>query len=192
MLQGCDISHWNSINKVLKDEQDFVIFKATEGVKYVDKKMLSHYQAYTGLPFIYPSTKLYGFYHYARPEKNQPVEEADLFLKTIAPHIGNCIMALDVEGVALNYIPWTKMWLDYVYKKTGIKPLIYIQGSATNTIQTIKDSGYGLWVAHYTKELKKPNIGVYPFYALWQYTSKPYDRDFFNGNEEQFKKYCRG
>ena len=31
----------------------------------------------------------------------------------------------------------------------------------------------------------------YPTYAIWQYTSTPFDLDYFNGTEEQFRKYCK-
>lgn len=190
MLYGCDLSHWNRTNDIKFDEQDFVILKATEGRSYKDKYTPKFYTDYTGNDYNNPSPdKLYGFYHYARPENNKPEIEANLFLKTIEPHIGNCMMALDVEGVALNYISWAEQWLDIIARETKIKPLIYIQGSATHKLQSIYEKGYGLWVAHYTK--KKPNKGVYPFYAMWQYTSTPFDKDKFNGTAEQFKLYCR-
>ena len=41
---------------------------------------------------------------------------------------------------------WVKNWCDYVYAKTGVKPVIYIQKSAMTKVM---DLGYKLWIAQY-------------------------------------------
>ena len=41
---------------------------------------------------------------------------------------------------------WVKNWCDYVYAKTGVKPVIYIQKSAMTKVM---DLGYHLWIAQY-------------------------------------------
>ena len=105
---------------------------------------------------------------------------------------------MDWEEKALNYpIIWAKGWLDYIYKQTGVKPLIYCSAWYTNKLAPIRDADYGLWVAHYTG-MPKPNIGVYPFWAFWQYASPEHnstgqpcvcDYDYFNGSEAALRAY---
>ena len=191
MLFGCDISHWQN-DKVDLSKYDFVIIKASEGRTGVDACLDKHYNRLHGSKDGKPdSNKLYGFYHYARPENNTPEAEAEHFLSLVGHHAGYCLFVLDWEQVALRYsITWAVKWLEYVYEKTGVRPLIYCQGSYTKKLKPVLDKGYGLWVAHYTKK-PKPTIGVYPCYAIWQYTSKPIDLNKFNGTREQFLKYCR-
>ncbi len=191
MLFGCDVSKWQA-NRVDFSKYDFVIMKASEGKTLKDKYLDAHYDRLHGSKDGKPDEKkLYGFYHYAHPENNTPEEEAEFFLSLVGHHAGHCLFVLDWEGKALKQpISWARKWLDIVYKKTGVKPLIYVQGSYTKNLQIIKEGDYGLWVAHYNPKGGKPTIGVYDYWALWQYTSVPLDRDYFNGTAEQFKKYC--
>lgn len=200
MIFGIDISHWNKLLEL--DKPDFVIIKATEGVSFVDSKMLRNYKEVT------EAGKIPGFYHFARPDKNSnPEREAQHFLNTIPKEaIGNCLLALDWEANALKCnIQWARKWLDYVFSKTGVRPLFYCQGSYTNKIQTILDGNYGLWVAHYKastqglaygekpKKGEKPTTGAYKTYAFWQFSSKNIyncDCNVFNGTLNQLKKYC--
>lgn len=186
MLKGCDISHYNAVNRTDYTSYDFYIMKATEGKTYVDKKWRTH------LAHVLHNNKLYGFYHYARPENNTSVEEAKNFLNQVGNYAGNCIYALDWEQTALKYdITWALNWLNYVYDSTGVRPVIYCQSSYTSKLKPILDNNYGLWVAQWNSKISKPNTGVYPYYALWQYADKPIDLDYFNGNEKQWKAYCR-
>ena len=189
MLKGCDVSRYQK-NSVNFNNYDFVIMKASEGVSLKDAYLDIHYDTLHGAKDGKPDkNKLYGFYHYARPEYNNPEEEAAFFLSLVGHHTGNAIFALDWEGVATSYpITWAVQWLDYVYKETGVKPLIYCSSGYTKKLKPVYEKDYGLWVAHWNVD--KPNTGVYPFYAIWQYTSKPFDHDYFNGDREQFKKYC--
>ena len=49
-------------------------------------------------------TLLYGFYHYARPENNNPQEEVNNFYNAIKDYLTDrCITVLDWEGKALAY-----------------------------------------------------------------------------------------
>lgn len=197
MLKGIDISGYQK-SEVMKDylSNGFVIIKASEGINKMDS-LDTHYNYLHGAKDGKPDTKrLYGFYHYARPEYNKGTEgakkEADVFISLVGHHAGHCIYALDWEGTALNYdVNWAKVWLDRVYEKTGVKPLIYIQASETSLVKynSIIKADYGLWIAHWG--VNKPSIGLWPFYAMWQYSSgNNLDKDYFNGDKETFKKYC--
>lgn len=194
MLKGIDISSYNGTS-FNAECWDFYIIKATEGMTYYNPYCDRQYDMIHGSSDGRPDkNKLYGFYHYARPENNTPEEEAKWFLSKVGHHAGNCIYALDWEGTAEAYgIDWALRWLEYVYKQTGVKPLFYANENYVtrhhNFMQKLLQGDYGLWIAKYSS--RKPNTGVYPFYAMWQYTSKPQDTNWFNGSKETFRKYCK-
>lgn len=188
MLKGIDISHWQDPKNIAYKDYDFIIMKASEGINFRDSKMQAH------LTNVKKANKLYGFYHYARPEYNADAKkEANYFVSTLNKNdIGNCLLCLDWEGTALKYpIAWAKLWLDTVYQKTGVRPLIYVQESEIKRrdYSSIAKANYGLWVAKWSTN--EPSTGAWSFYALWQYQGSPLDKDYFNGSAEQFKKYCK-
>lgn len=186
MLYGCDISHYQLAKNMDYKKYDFYIMKATEGRTYVDKRWRTH------LANVLNNNKLYGFYHYARPENNTSEQEALNFVSQVGKFSGNCIYALDWEQEALKYdVLWALNWLNAVYDMTGVRPLIYCQSSYCSKLKPILDNNYGLWVAQWNSKIDKPNTGVYPFYAIWQYSDNPIDLDKFNGNVNQWKAYCR-
>lgn len=196
MMTGIDISGWNKnlVTSELLHQQDFVMMKATEGKTGKDKCLDIYYDMLHGATDGKPDKdKCYGFYHYSRAEKWTAKEEAENFLNKVGHHAGEAIFALDWEGDALSQ-PWEKAreWLDYVYAKTGVRPIIYTSATNTPKMQIILDGNYGLWVAHWGAS--KPKTGVYPFWAMWQYNVdrvRNLDLDKFNGTKETFKKYCR-
>lgn len=192
MIKGFDISHWNGKDGVsvgIKAQPDarFVFIKATEGRTYKDPQMYSNFCS------AETAGLMVGFYHYSRPENgNSPQQEAENFVNAIKPYIGSCVMALDWEGKALQYgQAWALAWLNAVYVLTGVKPLIYIQGSAVGDYIKVAEADYGLWIACWSGETKmKQYIGKFwDTWAVWQYTDSPLDLDRFNGSEEQFRKY---
>lgn len=193
MLKGIDISHHNKYQifptkgKATIDlsKHDFIIMKATEGITYKDPCMDKYIE-------ILPNDKLYGFYHYARPERNRAKEEAQNFCKTIGVYGKDAMLVLDWEQKALTQpIEWAIDWLNIVEKEYGKKPLIYCSSWYTKKLKPVLENGNGLWVAHYNND-KKPKIYTYPIWAMWQYTDDPYDKDIFNGNKQQFRAYCKG
>lgn len=195
MLQGIDISKWQKkLDRSYILDQDFVIMKATEGKGYKDPMLDEFYDLIHGSSDGKPDKeKLYGFYHYARPEICDPIPEAKNFLRRVGHHAGYAMYCLDWEGAAWKCdLNWALEWLEYVKSETGVKPLIYCSGSHTQKLGFIYERDFGLWVAHWG--VRKPEIGAYPFWALWQYNvnrNLNVDLDYFNGSENQFRKYCR-
>ena len=182
-LKGIDISHHNKYAIPDFAKQDFVIMKATEGVTYKDP-MMDEYIA------MLKADQLYGFYHFARPERNRAKAEAANFCKTIGAYGEEAMLVLDWEAQAVTQpIEWALEWCKEVEKIYGKKPLIYCSSWYTKRIKILLDNNIGLWVAHYTKK-DKPTIYTYPTWTMWQYTSEPYDKDIFNGTAMQFRKYC--
>lgn len=207
MLKGIDISKYQAgINlSAIANQIDFVICKATEGIGYTDKNCDGFYQEAKRLG------KKLGVYHYARPDLgNSAINEADYFLKETTGYHKEAILVLDWEGNSLKYSTnWAKQWLDRVYEKTGVKPILYIQASAlSQDWSKVVQADYGLWVANYGSNNGQPQESAFDkhplkhwsFYALWQYTSKGrlsgyngnLDLDYFSGDKTAWDKYAGG
>ena len=185
MIDGIDISSWQTPGSINFSQYSFVIIKASEGVSITDKYHEQHYEtaAAKGL--------LTGFYHYAHPEYNTARAEASHFVDVIRPYVGKSILALDYEGTALSYgADWAKNWLDEVYSITGTKPVLYVQASAVSKYGEVCNAGYPLWVAAWG--VSNPHISPWQSYTLWQYRGDPLDLDRFNGDREDWLKLASG
>lgn len=196
-LLGCDISQHQCKNFVIENaaDNDFFIIKATEGKNWVDPKWKEH------AANAEKCGKLLGFYHFCRPD-NRPTEdgardEAAHFVNTVKDYVGRAIFCLDWEMKAWNYpLLWARAWCDEVYRLTGVRPLMYCHRKRTAQCKDVASGNYGLWCVHWGSNTGKvPNedyvtTGAWNVWALWQWTSKPYDRDYFNGDKETWMKYA--
>lgn len=186
MLKGYDVSHWNSTFPV----GDFLICKASEGETYHDRMFFKHIDKAKK-----QGVELFGAYHFARTNTDV-TKNAINFVRAIEYCVelgNNMLLVLDVEGtdaVRSNTVEWCLKWCKIVENLTGIKPLIYTSSSITKRFKKLADADYGLWVAHYTKN-PKPTFYHWKFWALWQFTNKKTDTNYFNGSKEQYLKYCR-
>ena len=205
MLKGIDISHHQKGIDLGAIDVDFVICKATEGNGYTDEMCDTFYQKAKSLG------KKLGIYHFARPDLgNSPEAEADWFIKETLGYHKEAILVLDWERGNLKNVTWAKQWLDRVYEKTGVKPLIYMSASVMRSADwsSVVKADYGLWVANYGANNGSANesaFNKYPlkywtFYALWQYTSKGrlrgyngnLDLNYFSGDKAAWDKYAGG
>lgn len=199
MLKGIDISHHQRGITKFGSDVDFVIIKATEGIGYVDEQCDRLYQQ------AKKDGKLLGVYHFARPDlNNSAIAEADWFIKNIQGYIKEAILVLDWESGYLGNVNWVKAFLDRVKEKTGVKALLYASRSPINSFNwsSVVAGDYGLWVADYganTGEAgRKPVVKWWPFYILWQYTSRGHisgytgnvDMNYFYGDAETWRKYA--
>lgn len=144
-MNGIDISAWQGDNGIdlSKIAYDFCIVKATEGTDYKNRYFAAHCDK------VLSRKRLLGAYHYANGSDVQ--KEADSFLAYCKKYIGKAILVLDWEAknnpqFGKNDLGWCLKWCNYVYQKTGIKPLIYVQKSA---MEAVRKAGYSLWVAQY-------------------------------------------
>lgn len=208
MIRGIDISNNNldilsSMNFApLKDETMFCIMKASEGRTYKDRFLDLYYNIIHGSADGAPDPdRLYGFYHFARPENmNTPMEEAYNFIRLIRHHAGYAVLALDVEAGALslsqNHLDkWVYEWCRIVYETLGVKPMIYCSASQTKRFQKAASFDCGLWVAKWSKiRPTAKEIRPWEIHAIWQdgTSGGRLDTDVFNGNIESWRKYCRG
>lgn len=197
-LHGIDISHWQKGLNLTKISYDFVVIKATEGTSYIDKCCDNFYQTAKLMG------KCLGVYHYANGKNYKT--EAEHFLKNVKGYVGEAILVLDWESQGnaqwnKSDKEWVKNWCDYVYARTGVKPIVYVQKSALNRLQGIGD--YGFWVAQYANnkptgyQAKPWNEGAYSC-VMRQYTSTGrlsgyngnLDLDKFYGDRTVWNKYA--
>lgn len=180
-LYGIDISNYQ--RSVDYNAYAFYIMKASEGRTYKDPMLDRHFNA------VRAAGKLYGFYHYARPENNSMRSEVDHFLSLVGHHVGKAIFALDWEGKALNYGPDKALeWLDYFFARTGVRPLFYCSDSQTARYAKVAQKNYGLWDAKYSSH--GPAHRGWGNIALWQYQGSPIDKNVFYGDANTWMKYA--
>lgn len=203
MLNGIDVSSNNRGLNIQSVKADVVIVKATEGTTYVNPQFEK--QAGDTLE----SGKLLGIYHYAH---GNAVAEAEFFLKVIGDYVGKAVLVLDWETTAALAagVGAAKKWLDYVYAKTGVKPLLYTGLSVENSYDwsAVVKGGYGLWVAQYNNYAIvngfKPrslygHLKHWPTMAIFQYTSTGHlsgfsdnlDLDVFYGDKKAWQAYAK-
>lgn len=205
-LNGIDAASWQAGLKIARMiTTQFVIVKATEATDYTNP-----YHKEWANDVVKYGKKL-GFYHFARP--GDAIKQADFFLAKTKSWFGKMIPCLDWEDNAVQLGPaWAKTWLDRVYKKTGVKGLIYMSKSVCNAYDwsEVVKAGYGLWVAQYpdytpTGFKSKPwtdssKFGNWASWTVFQYTSvgrvKGYDGDLdldlFAGNAADWDRIASG
>ncbi len=170
-LNGVDISAWNSYINLGVLPGDFVIIKATEYnpstgtyTSYTTGKTENTYSSYIAqAQAALAAGKLIGFYHFAtNPSRGASyTQQAQGFLDAVGSFIGQAVLVLDWEnaeranGEIYSYVEsdvsGAKTFLDYIYNKTGIKPLIYMNHSCSNNYDwsPVANAGYELWGAMY-------------------------------------------
>ena len=193
-MNGIDISeHQRNINLSMV-ACDFVIVKATEGKTYSDPYFFQHIDKAKKLG------KLLGFYHFARPENNNPHDEVVNFLNSVRGYIGDGIPFLDWESVGKYDTDWAKKWLDEFFSLTGVRPSIYMSESVVNSYNWSQVApNYPLWVARYrdyepdynydmSRAGKEPSVKWWTKYIMWQWTSSG-RLDGYNANLDCNKFY---
>lgn len=146
MMNGIDIASYQTGINLSVVPCDFVIVKATEGTGYVNPDFDRAYDQAVA------NGKLVGIYHYANG-RSSGAAEADYFLYWVGSRIGTAILVLDWEqggNYAWGNIAYAKAFLDRVYEKTGVRPLIYMSKSVCYGYNWSSVApNYGLWVAQY-------------------------------------------
>ena len=153
--EGIDVSHWQGWidwSKVKAAGKTFAIAKASEGIGFEDSSYDRNKAGALG------NGLKFGAYHFARPGRNNPVEEADWFVRVMGLQRGMLVPTLDIEvsgGLGPTALTsWTKAFVQRVYARTGVKPMIYTSPSFwrdnLNNSRWFADNGYAfLWIAHW-------------------------------------------
>jgi GH25 family lysozyme M1 (1,4-beta-N-acetylmuramidase) len=175
----------------------FVYVKATEGLTYVNPHFATDYAAARS------AHRYVGAYVYARPDKGDPVGQADFFLEhagftrdaqTLVPFVDlEWPYAAVKTDRCYNLKPaqlraWIHAFIGRIEAGIGRKPMIYTNANWWNPC-TGNDPSFGdypLDVSNYTK--KPPQLPAgWTAFTLWQYVpgnptrSDDHDRDVVNG-----------
>ncbi|MGI6755594.1 MAG: RICIN domain-containing protein [Atopobiaceae bacterium] len=180
-LNGVDIamSYQGTFDPATMDT-DFVIIKATEGTSLQWSDGIGEASSYTEMADrTLAANKLLGFYHFANQAPSM-VEQARAFVNSVKNYVGKAIFVLDWENSTKNDVfslgpSAAKEWLDYVFKETGVKPLIYMSRSVTTAYDwsAVANAGYGLWVAQYADSNQRDGYEEFPWegydnnYGAW-------------------------
>jgi len=196
-LKGADISDFQGqpdFDK-LKEDLDFVLTKATEGVGFTAQTLNRNKSEMRRVGLQH------GFYHFARG--GDPITEADYFVDQIGDYQKGELLMLDWEIEHVTPAQWCLQWLQRVEARTGTKPLIYMNSSAAHFYDwsPVVQNDNGLAIASYGIDDGSPH-GVpdsdgWPFWAIWQYTSRGavngivgnVDQDIFQGDATTFARY---
>ena len=207
-LNGTDIASWQAGIRIASlSTTEIVVVKATESTTYVN----DYFDGWAR--DVLAAGKLLGCYHFARP--GDAIKQAKFFLSEVKAYYGKAVMCLDWEEDAIDLGPeWAKTWLDYVYKATGCKGMVYMSKSVANAWDwsDVASAGYGLWVAQYpsyepTGYRKKSGIwtdssgfGAWKSWAMFQYTScgliagysGQLDLDYYDGTAGEWTAIAKG
>ena len=180
MLRGIDVSGYQALGasyshpnvETAYSGSDFVIAKATQGTQPMNRYMTAQLQR------ALADGKLIGVYHYA--EGGSPVAEADAFVACVSSYIGKALLCLDWENGdndAWGSTVWARQFVDRVYAKTGIYPVVYTYPAGRAQVASCADVSR-LWIAGYPDnrfswELPAMiyNTGAWSDWTLWQYSS---------------------
>lgn len=212
-LRGIDVSAYQGGLDINAVNIDFAIMKATGGTGYVNPFCDKHYQQAKN------GNKLRGVYHYYSDGYggDDPIGEANFFVDNIQGYIGDAILVLDWErggNPFVGDVSKAKAWLDHVYVRTGVRPIVYMSLSLIRELDwsSVINAGYGLWCAAYIYN----NTPIYNFNmdsnkdpnphwdgtvndVLWQFTSTGrldgyggnLDCNFFYGDANAWHAYAK-
>lgn len=192
-MNGIDVSNWQHGIDISKVPCDFVIAKATEGVKYTNPDCDRVVQQCISLG------KCWGTYHYI----NGTSGEIDYFIKSIRGYVSHGIIALDWERQGnrrWGNLTYLEQCINRVIELTGVRPIVYASKSQFPWA-LCKKYDCGTWVAQYANNAKtgyqqKPwGNGAY---AIFQYSANgrlsgyngSLDLDIANMTREQWNSYA--
>ena len=150
-MDGIDISNYQSGISLGSVSADFLIFKATEGNRFVDSSFTSWAN------WAKSNGKLFGFYHFV----NSPsvggsfTAQAQYFYNAVKSYVGTGIPFLDWEDASyssvLSYGPSGALeFLNKFYELSGIRAMIYMSQSVTKEYDwSTVCKTYKLWMAQY-------------------------------------------
>lgn len=193
-MNGIDISRWQKDIRLSRVPCDFVIVKATQGTGYVSP---TYKQQITSAEAL---GKYLGVYHYA--SSGGAAAEAEHFLQTVADYIGKAILVLDWEGdqnTNFSNPLYALDFLNYVKKRTGITPFIYMSKSVCRQYKW--DASFPLWCAQYKNQQPSgyqaqpwtdaKGFGAWDTPKIFQYSSKG-QLDGYSGNLDLDIAYMDG
>jgi GH25 family lysozyme M1 (1,4-beta-N-acetylmuramidase) len=208
-LKGIDVSGWQKGINLSAVPADFVIVKATGGTRFVNPECDTQFRGARA------AGKRTGVYHFAHEVgcAGSAVAEADHFVDSIQGYLdGKTLLVLDFEGDNQFDPHWALTWLNRVRDRTGVKPLIYLNGAALKGADwsAARAADYGVWLAWYAVSTPTSGYQNYnganidtvtpPFpCVMWQFSSTArlagyggaLDVNVFYGDGNAWDAYCR-
>lgn len=127
-----------------------------------------------------------------------PQNEADFFISCMSPIEENDVFILDWEINHADPVGWCEQFAQRVHDRTGMWPLIYVNGSTRNAYDWTRGvlANCGFWIAWYGQD-PEGTLPVHGSYIMHQYTSSGsvpgiagrVDLDAWFGTLAQFNKY---
>lgn len=171
MALAIDVSNVNGAvdwKKVAASGIHAAFVKATEGATFDDSRFPAHRiaAAHAGVHV--------GAYHFARPDRNDPVTEARHFVRAVGKiGVSELRPVLDFETPAhltpAQMVAWARKWMQEVERLTGVWPLFYSYPAMIEGLHADRVIGDGLWLASYGVNDGKEHPFVVP---------KPFKRAF--------------
>lgn len=199
-VRGIDVSHyqgvinWERVSRAdIKDAPvSFVIMKATEGERYIDKQFHRNFRESLRYGL------LRGAYHYFSPDVS-PTKQAALYTDSVKLEPGDLPPVLDIEDVgtlsAEEIRDAALTWLLLVEDHYGAKPILYTNLRFKQRYLSGKEfDRYPFWIAHYYV----PKLTWDGEWKFWQHTDRGrlpgiqtfVDFNVYNGSMYNLRTYC--
>ena len=203
-VNGIDVSAWQATinwNDVYQDDIQFAFCKATEGIGWTD-------------PFVHINLNnaseagvLIGPYHFATPQIDDAIAEAEYFLSVVDDYLidGYLRPVLDLEqGASLGIEAlshWVHSWMNTIINETGIEPILYVNANYASNYLDYSVNQYDLWIAHWTYDPDlTPETGIWNDWDFWQYSDQGsingitgnVDLNVFNEDTNDLQDYIIG
>ena len=211
VIKGVDVSHHQNDRGAIDWKEvknagyEFAFVKATGATSYTDPYFTAN------MKDAKAAGLLVGAYHFAYPEYNDAVSEANHFVNIAGDYLkaGYLRPVLDLEEDPTNdshphrmgkenLSNWIHLWMDTVKNETGVEPILYTgwyarQGDYLNA----SIAEYDLWIAHYTERKAPPDIGIWDTWDFWQYSEEgsvpgiqgDVDLNLFKGSLADLQEY---
>ena len=191
-ITGPDVSKYQGavdFGAVARAGHMFAVVKATEGVGYTSPTFAAQRAG------AHAAGLVVGLYHFGRFGPG----EAAYFLSVIGALQPGEFLVLDQE--VPSSIAWCKAWLDAVFAATGVRPLIYMNQSASTGLGmgnwSAVAASYGLWLARYDNSQAQPSVPYWGAPAMKQFTDRASvpgvsgtcDLNVFYGSRDQLLAY---
>ena len=180
MLNGIDFSHHQPRSMDAEiSKADFFIHKLSESTTFVDPEAMRRIR-------LFANNKPTIVYHFLRHPKSAEAEALHFIKRVKDTGFAHTI------GVALDYecdlvdTEAAEVFMSIVEKELHKRPILYCGDLENRRVyQLIRSHDWGLWIARYRKN---PPANISDF---WQYTSEPYDKDIFFGDQERLLSFIK-
>lgn len=194
-----DVSGWQSADVTRVVDADAAIVKITEGSGYINPSWRSQ------TDWARQTGKACGGYHYAGG--GDVTAEVNHYLNQFDGYVGQCVLALDWESngnAAWGNGDWVRQWVNQVYARTKVWPIVYVQDSAVYQIPSDVRARCMLWKAQYA-DMNATGWQSTPWNAgskgegMVQYSSTgylngvgPLDLNLFFGERDAWQRIAAG